>query len=91
MTVSLSDEQAQNWRRRFAIWRTHLTPPVATTPEPTPRPTPVPSTTLPELDPRFVQVAYTDFPGTALPSGFYAYSRSDGNEGKASSVGTSQM
>jgi hypothetical protein len=36
-------------------------------------------------------VAYTDFPGTALPSGFYAYSRSDGNEGKASSVGTSQM
>jgi hypothetical protein len=91
MTGSLSDEQAQTWAATLRNMANTLDPPIATTPEPAPRPTPVPSTTLPELDPRFVQVAYTDFPGTALPSGFYAYSRSDGNEGKASSVGTSQM
>jgi hypothetical protein len=68
VTISLTDEQAKNWAASLRNMANTLDPPVVTTSEPTPSPTPVPSTTLPELDPRFVQVAYTDFPGTALPS-----------------------
>jgi licheninase len=94
MTVSLSDEQAKNWaaslRNGADVMKNiadALDPPVVTpatpTPEPIPTPLPTPSpTTVPDLDPRFTQVAFTDFPGSSLPSDFYAYQPSDGNEGK---------
>lgn len=60
-------------------------PAPAPTPAPTPEPAPTPApsrSTVPPLDSRFVQTAFTDFPGVSLPSGFYAYQPSDGNEGK---------
>jgi hypothetical protein len=56
-----------------------LDPPVST---PTTPPTTPPTSTIPPLDPRFVQVGFTDFPGVSLPPDFYAYQRSRGNEGK---------
>jgi hypothetical protein len=94
MTVSLSDEQAKNWaaslRNGADVMKNIadvLDPPVVTAPTPTPEPTPTPlptpsPTTVPALDPRFTEVAFTDFQGSSLPSGFYAYQPSDGNEGK---------
>jgi hypothetical protein len=59
-----------------------LDPPVTPTPQPTPTPTPVPNDGIPALDPRFEPVKLTKFDGSSLPSDFYAYQRSDGNDGK---------
>jgi hypothetical protein len=79
MSVTLTDEQARNMAASLRNAANLLDPP-ATTPS-TPTPPPPPASTIPALDARFTQVAFTDFPGVSLPPDFYAYSHSDGNEG----------
>jgi hypothetical protein len=59
MPVTLSDEQAKNWAASLRNMANQLDPPV-TTPS-TPTTPPPPASTVPVLDPRFTQVAFTDF------------------------------
>jgi beta-glucanase (GH16 family) len=80
MPVTLTDEQAKNWAATLRNMASVLDPAVVPSPTPTPTPTP-PASTVPALDPRFTQVAFTDFPGVSVPPDFYAYQRSQGNEG----------
>lgn len=94
MTVSLTDEQAKNWaaslRNGAAVMKNIadvLDPPVTPSPEPTPTPSPTPAPApstdgIPALPDRFELVKLTKFDGSVLPSDFYPYQRSDGNEGK---------
>lgn len=87
MTVTLTDEQTKNWAATLRNMANVLDPPVVIPPQtgevgtPLP-PIPAPSDGIPALDPRFELVKLTKFDGTSLPSDFYPYQRSRGNEGK---------
>jgi hypothetical protein len=87
MTVTLTDEQAKNAAASLrasaasqSALATLLDPPV-TVPPPTPPTTP--ASTVQPLDSRFVQTAFTDFPGVSLPPDFYAYQRSRATRARA--------
>jgi hypothetical protein len=79
--ITLAQRDARIAELQTQIDAGSVTPTPVPAPTPTPPPAPVPSPTPPSpLEDRFDLVSFTDF-RDQMPGGWYAYSRSRGNEG----------
>jgi hypothetical protein len=83
--ADLTVEQRKNIAASLRSAADMLDPAVEPAPEPTPTPTPPPTSTpasgIPPLADRFELVKLMTFDCSSLPSDFYAYAHSKGNEG----------